>query len=112
MSVDQTNVVDIVAEDSSGAILLVISDHLDWSNSRQHLFTLQEKVNTYIRFVDSGEIYEKYPKARDRVIQIDVRFHRTLPLQARSFLERMRSDVERFGFQFRYEVFAATPFPS
>ncbi len=66
MSVDQTQVIDVVSKDPKGTIVLSISDHLDWDNTKQHLLILQEKINTYLNFVDSGEICEKYPDAIPR----------------------------------------------
>lgn len=40
-----------------------ISDHLDWDDELEHIHALQEKINAYLRFVESGEILGKYPQA-------------------------------------------------
>src|SRR5260370_4190277 len=65
MTVEETDKVDRLAFDrQNGDVLLVISDHLDWDeNEGEHLLALQGKLNTYLVFVDSGQLYAKYPRA-------------------------------------------------
>ncbi len=49
MSVEQTDVVDIVSVDKrSGHVVLTVSDHLDWSDSLAHQRVLQEKLNSLL----------------------------------------------------------------
>lgn len=54
--------------------MLTISDHLDWDNEQGHLRTLQEKLNLYLAFIESGELLVKYPQAAGRHRRIDVVF--------------------------------------
>ena len=58
MSIEQTNTVDFVSIDEiSGDALLTISDHLAWDeNEGAHLELLQNKLNAYLRFIESGEL--------------------------------------------------------
>lgn len=110
MSVDQTNVIDVVSKDQKGTIVLSISDHLDWDNTQQHLLVLQEKINTYLNFLDSGEIYEKYPDTKGHHIQIDIRFHYQPSIEALAFLAKAKPIVEKSGYSFHFEHFSATPY--
>jgi len=110
MSVDQSQVIDVVSKDKKGSIVLSISDHLDWDNTKEHLQVLQEKINTYLAFLDSGEVYEKYPDAKGRPIEIEVMFHYQPNPEARSFLAKVKPIVEGSGYGFRFEQFSATPF--
>jgi|SRR5579864_5033654 len=110
MSVDQTQVIDVVSKDSKGTVVLSISDHLNWDNVKQHLLILQEKINTYLNFVESGEIYEKYPDTKGRPIEIEVRFHYEPSMEARAFLAKVKPIVENSGYSFRFEQLSATPF--
>ena len=67
MSVDQTNKIDFVsvAKDNSH-VLLSITDHLDWETEEgEHLLLLQEKLNTYLHFIESGKLVETFPQADD-----------------------------------------------
>ena len=109
MSVDQTNVVDIIGKTPTGEITLTISDHLDWTETADHLLTLQEKLNTYLRFLESGEVYERYPDALGRVLIINVVFKFAPNLEARSFLTKAKSIIEGAGFRFQFELFSASP---
>ena len=64
MSIQQNDKVDAIGiELDSGCVILTISDHLDWKDERPHLIALQDKLNTYRRFVESAELFTVYPDA-------------------------------------------------
>lgn len=56
MSILDANVVDIVGVDpAKGIARLIITDHLEWTSPvQEHLFLLQEKINSYLRFLEGG----------------------------------------------------------
>ena len=110
MAVDQTKVVDVVSRDKNGEIVLSISDHLNWEDTVQHLSTLQEKINTYIAFVDGGEIYSKFPEAKGQRIVIEILFHYAPSPEGSSFIARVKPMIEAMGFEFRSRLFAASPY--
>lgn len=63
MSVENPNVIDIIHTDKDGGhVTLTVTDHLEWGDG-EHLLKLQDKLNKYLAFVESGEIFEKYPGA-------------------------------------------------
>lgn len=71
MSIEQTDVIDAIGtEIPSGLVVLTISDHLDWNND--HLCLLQEKLNVYLSFIESGEIYSTYPSAKDQELAVSI----------------------------------------
>ena len=110
MTVDQQRVIDIVSNDKLGSTILTISDHLDWIETDQHLEILQDKINAYLAFVESGEIYEKFPETRSRPIRIEVVFQHKPNPEGFLFLSKAQSIVESAGFGFHFEPFAATPY--
>jgi len=60
MTVAQTGIVDWMGiEKTTGYISLTVVDDLDWSDEQQHLVLLQEKLNTYLAFIESGEVFER-----------------------------------------------------
>jgi hypothetical protein len=62
MGVQQTTVIDAIGIDKvTGAVHLTIADALEWGAS--HLRLLQEKLNAYPAFVESGELHSAYPSA-------------------------------------------------
>jgi hypothetical protein len=67
MSVDQKDVVDALSRSHDGSeVTLTISDHLDWSQPLEHVFTLQEKINSYLAFIESGQVLETFPDAKGK----------------------------------------------
>lgn len=75
MSIEQSDIIDIIStERMTGAVVLTISNHLDWSDSVAHQRLLQTKLNRYLAFVESGEILQSYPNAVGRPITFNVVF--------------------------------------
>jgi hypothetical protein len=105
MSVDETKKIDFTALDrGANEMQLVIADHLPWGgDEREHLYLLQEKLNAYLAFIESGEIYDKVPNAKGRKLVIMIVGKFSLSEGAKSFLERAFAVVERAGFQLRFD---------
>jgi len=63
VTIEQTGIVDSIGvAQETGEVFLTISDHLDWNDANQNnLLLLQEKINTYLAFVESGELTQTYP---------------------------------------------------
>ena len=51
MSVLNSDVLDGVAH-NNGELVMLISDHLDWSNEGEHLLALQDKINMQLDAFD------------------------------------------------------------
>jgi hypothetical protein len=111
VSVEQTDVVDILSVDrETGHVVLTISDHLDWSDSVGHQTILQKKLNTYLAFVESGEILGQYPEAKDRPVAFRVVFQVPPDESGRAFVARAREAIESAGITLRDEVFTGGRF--
>ena len=109
MSVEQTDVIDINGTDRiSGEAVLTVSDHLDWSDSKEHQLLLQSELNRYLAFVESGETLESYPNVKDRPIIFSVVFKFPPDASGRFFLTRAQAVVESAGFPWRDEVFTGS----
>jgi hypothetical protein len=75
VSVEDTDSIDILSfGEQSGDVILTVTDHLDFCDSLRHQAILQAKLNAYLLFVESGEIFLSHPHARDRPIMISVIF--------------------------------------
>lgn len=93
MALNKPEVVDAIGiEKDSGFAVLTIADSWDWKDERTHLLALQEKLNAYFGFIESGEILKSYPDAADRQIVIDVVSRFPMP-QIGVDLLRRTSDV-------------------
>jgi Family of unknown function (DUF6572) len=105
MAIDDPGVVDIISLDPAGSVVLQVSDHLDWDDSIQHQLTLQEKLNRYLAFIESGEILESYPGARGRPVMIEVVTQHDPDAGGLEFLEKAKMVIEQAGFAFRHTRF-------
>jgi hypothetical protein len=88
MSLDNSNVVDAVGlEQQSDTVVLSIIDSWEWTDEKAHLVALQEKLNSYFGFVESGQVYESYPDAQGRALRIDIVGRYPLPAAGASFVD-------------------------
>jgi hypothetical protein len=99
MSIDQPDIIDFISiHRATGKVFLTISDHLDWSDPHAHLVKLQDKLNAYLRFCESGEIYTTYPKAKGRNIVINIAAQFPFSPEGQAFLSKARTAIESAGF--------------
>ena len=69
MSVEQTDVVDIIGTDpTSGDVTLTITDHLPWDDA--HLLILNKKLTGYGQFIEKGGLHAEYKVQKDAKIKI------------------------------------------
>jgi hypothetical protein len=106
MGVEQTTVIDAIGIDKvSGAVHLTIADALAWDAA--HLRLLQEKLNAYLAFVESGELYTAYPSAAERPVVLDLRLRHRPDAEATRFLEQARGLIGAAGFALQYGPLAS-----
>lgn len=68
------------------------------------MLTIQEKLNSYLAFIESGEIYDTYPNAKGKVIAIKVMCMYPPDDEGRVFFEKCREVINSAGFNFFYAV--------
>jgi hypothetical protein len=109
MSIEQVNVVDMVAySDQSPNVKLIISDHLEWrGDTDNHLLLLQEKINTYLRFIEGGELVEKFPNVKGLPVVVQVVGKHALSSEAQAFLSRAAQVLEAAGYRLEFELQSA-----
>jgi hypothetical protein len=106
MSIEQTTIIDFVSiEKASGNVRLTISDHLDWDDAEgRHLVLLQEKLNAYLRFIESGELYENYPETSERPVVIQITSKFPMSKKAEFFFERASIMIQDAGFKLAFKL--------
>ena len=105
MTVENPRVVDFLGVDKqSGEVVLSISDHLGWDDGNSHLLALQEKLNSYLAFVESGELLKEYPNGEGRRVRIDVVLKYRPSATGKRFLENAQATVKAAGFALEYRV--------
>lgn len=105
MTIEDANVVDFITVDNeSGDYWLSISDHLSWEKEAEHLLLLQEKVNSYLAFVENGELENGYPESRLKNVVINIGFKYPPPALALQFIELARTTLRGTGLELRTEL--------
>jgi hypothetical protein len=106
VSVENAQVVDAVGvENSTGRVVLTISDHLDWQAEGEHVLALQEKIDAYLEFIQSGQLLESYPEAQGRQFVISIMAKHPLSSAGQLFLEAATNVVREAGFELRFRLF-------
>ncbi len=100
MAVDDEGVVDWIASSpKTNEVILVITDHLQWNTDNDfhilHMELLLEKVNSYLGFMESGEIYEAYPEAIGKKLVIRVVAKYEMSEDGKTFFEKLKDAVEK-----------------
>lgn len=106
MSIEQVNTVDFVSiDDATGDALLTIADHLPWDKDEEtHLLLLQDKLNSYLRFIESGEITNRFPQTKGRAIKISLIGQYPLSHGAAIFFEKAKAAVQGAGFSLQFKL--------
>ena len=98
MGIDQLDKIDIVSTDKQGNVTLHIADHYDWNSEKEHILLLQYKLNAYLQFIESGQIFEVYPLSTDKKIAIEIVFKYHPPESSIIYLQRFEEIVGELGF--------------
>lgn len=105
MTVEQTELIDGVSLDQTGTgCTLAIIDDLVWDEL--HLQLLQAKLNTYLRYIESGEIFVQYPALQELAEQgldfaIELRCIYAPGSHAELFLESAGNIIRDAGYILR-----------
>jgi len=109
MSIEDTNIIDAVGFDSdSDEVILLISDHLEWGedeDDERHMYQLQEKLNTYLRFYESGEIYKELSATEGKSVTIDIVGKYKPSKKGELFLAQIKRIVESAGLKLQFSLF-------
>ncbi|HHS7810312.1 DUF6572 domain-containing protein [Pseudomonas putida] len=107
MSVIDAKTIDMwgIPKWDNSKIILGIADHLAWGDKAEqgeHLLVLQEKINNYIAFIESGEIYTEIPSALGKSPVIRVQGKYELPEQGELFIDRVAETLKDVGIGFEF----------
>jgi hypothetical protein len=73
VGVENPKAIDLAGLERDGsAIVLTIADGLGWVDEHGHLVGLQRKLDAYLAFIESGQVFDVYPEATGRRVVIDV----------------------------------------
>lgn len=96
----------IATKPGSDEVLLVIADHLSWDEPGPHRLALQEKINAYIAFIETDQIWssgqQSLPEVPTFIIRIS-RSHKPPPVED-DFFAALRSGLEKLGIGLEFMV--------
>ena len=105
MAVSDKDKIDSIGTDSGfGNVILTINDDLSWSNEYEHLNILQDKINSYLEFVDNGELYKNYPNAEGKRVEILINFKNGITPKWQAYLNRVRNKLIFIGINVVYNI--------
>jgi hypothetical protein len=70
-----------------------------------HMWLLQEKINKYLAFIESGEIHASYPAYTGQELVIQVVGKYSLSADAEIFYQKVREIIESAGFGLIFKKF-------
>ncbi len=94
MSVTDSGKVDGIAVEKDGKTLrLLITDHLDFSDEMSHLLTLQNKINSYLGFIESEQYRDIYPEYGISNIIIEIHFKYKITDNCKKFIDVVNNQI-------------------
>lgn len=103
MSVEDKNIIDIVSTDLAGNAILTITDYLEWDEENEHLIILQEKINSYLGTIETGELFTNYPNAEGKNIIIRIIALNEPDAEGYTFLDRVKGILNSAGYGFEFK---------
>ena len=105
MTIEQTEVIDLISKNTQkGYVSLIICDHLEWDEKNEKLLVLQDKINSYLNFAESGQIFEEYPSAIGNKINIELDCMYYPSEEGVKFLTLIKPVIEGAGLTFKWRV--------
>lgn len=89
MSIDDVKIIDVIGIKDE-QVLLTIVDDWEWNGEDLHLIKLQDKINAYLGTIETGELVEIYPDAKDKKICINVMYKFTPDKTGNIFLNQVK----------------------
>jgi hypothetical protein len=104
MSIENSKIIDFISTDSTGNVSLTISDHLEWDSKNEHLLLLQNKINAYLTSIEEGDLYQKYPGAKDAFLVINIIAKHPPNEDGKIFLENVKGFLISSGYGFVFSI--------
>ncbi len=104
MSVSDPKKIDAIAA-KDNMLIMLITDHLRWDKYQvAHLQMLQDKLNTYIRFIDNKGYAERFPDKEFTEFVIEINFLHQYDEGFVKMLELAKPELFRRHITVKYSV--------
>jgi hypothetical protein len=116
MTLRTTSVVDWLGlEKDTEHVVLTLVDDDDWQHENEHLSLLQEKLNSYLAFIEGGEVFARLESdvgrsvPRTTPIRVSIIAKHPVPARAKEFLKYAQRMFAEAGFNLTHEVLEVSP---
>lgn len=102
MAVTDQNIIDGIAFDEENeALILEIYDHLNFEGKFEfdHLVILQDKLNTYLWYVNSNQYEEVYPNKSFKKFIINIHFKFNITENCQKYIEQSNLKLKSSNVQ-------------
>lgn len=103
MTILETNVIDTISIENNTCIL-TIADHLEWTDNT-HLILLQNKINSYIHYIESEHLYTHTSPNDYSSISIQLIYKFSPPSKEKNILLLFQEKLNELGIEFTYGKF-------
>jgi len=93
MSVVDKDIIDGIALSKDKVIRLLLTDHLDWEEEYEHLLILQDKINSYLAFCESGQYKKVCKDCEAESVVFEIHFLYEPTQNVYKFLEQIPAQV-------------------
>jgi hypothetical protein len=102
VGLENPNKLDTIGTETiTGDLVLILFDAWEWESEQQalyrHLLALQDKLNAYLAFIESGQLREMYPNSAGQKIRIDIITRFASPEIVGRFLDQARTVAAQLG---------------
>ena len=104
MSVVENGAVDGIGLAENETMKMLITDHLDWQDEYKHLLILQEKINAYIGFCESGQYKEIYTDTPINHIIFEIHFMFEPTQNTYRFLEQIPGRINELDLSIECHI--------
>lgn len=104
MAIDNTGVIDGIGLDKEkNVVRLLLTDHLAWDGDEkilseyEHLIILQEKINSYISYLESKQYEEQFKGVAINMAIIEIHFKYDITDKCKEFLNSVQNQIGQYG---------------
>ena len=94
----------ILRLNKDGSAIFTIQDDQNWKQPYAHVRLVQQKVNSFLEFVASGQLFSTYPRARGRMLVLRLVFSHPPSEEGETYLETACKIVGNAGMHLRWEL--------
>ncbi|MCL2137824.1 MAG: hypothetical protein FWH40_09990 [Coriobacteriia bacterium] len=107
MTIADEDTIDFAGiEKDTGTLVLTIVDHLAWGEEYDgvHLLFLQNKMNTYLQFIEGGQVNDSFPPEAYEKIVIRVIAQYPFSSDCLRLLDLSKQAIVNAGFDLEWEL--------